>query len=606
MAWASLNIAPGVVRQATPYDTPMKWWDTSNVRWVSGAMCPVGGNTRIIANVVPSPARKLYQWRDNSNNIWLAVGHENGVRIQYGGDYDVTPNGGITGIGTVGGSGYGVGPYSDPSPVYDYDGTTKVKTSNVTITITSPSVITWSQHGLTADDVVKFSTTGSLPTGITAGTAYYVKPLTVNTFEICSIADGKNGASINASGSQSGVHSGDQIVGQDTYGRQRSFASPQFRKPDFWSFASFGQDLLACCSSDGRLLHMSVSSGQPQKMTVPSTAPVSNTAVLVTAERSVVLLGAGGNKRRIQWSDFEDFNGWNVSSTTGQNGYIDIEATSPIVSGVRVKEGILILTQHEAFLMRYVGAPYFYGIEKLGATTFAAPNTIAAGGNMAMWFGDECFWMYDGSSVRPVPCPFFNDLKLDFDPVYGPYRAHMHENGIFPEFWFDYPSKDQTDGENDRYVIWNYVENWWARGSRRVSAMCGANTAKYPVGAKTDQLIYQFEDGWTDAGISRVGSVWAETSLLDMGAGAKVVDVNQALVSINEQHGSQNYQLKILSRFAGDQSETTFGPYLPRADGYTDIRAHGRDLRLRVEATNDNYWSLGTVRFDVVSGGAER
>lgn len=605
MAWASVDIDPGVIRQATPYDVPNKWWDTSNVRWVSGAMCPIGGNTKIATDVMPSQVRKLFQWRDNTSNVWLAIGHENGVRVQYGSIFDVTP-GSFIGIGGVGGSGYGVGPYSDTTPISDPVGTTVVKSSTVTITIASPGVITWPQHNLTADDVVKFTTTGALPTGITAGTAYYVKPITADTFQICTIAGGKNGTSIVTSGTQSGIHTGSQYVGQDTYGRQRSYSAPQFRKPDFWSFASFGQDLLAVCSSDGRLLHMGVSTGQPVTMDVPTNAPTANTAVLVTSERACVLLGSGGNKRRVAWSDFENYNGWTFNTTGGQAGYIDIEATSPIVNGIRVKEGILILTQHEAFLMRYVGAPYFYGIEKLGATTFAAPNTLAIGGNMAVWFGDESFWVYDGSAVRPLQCPFFNDLKLDFDPVYGQYRAHMHENGVFPEFWMDYPDVNQTDGENNHYLVWNYVENWWARGSRNVSAMCGAQTAKYPIGSKTDKQLYQFEDGWTEAGVTRVGTVWIESSLLAFGSVAGVVDITQALVPTDTQYGSQNYQLKIYSRFAGDQSEATYGPYLPRPDGYTDMRAQGRDLRMRIEATNDNYWSIGPIRFDVAARGGER
>lgn len=674
MAWTSVDIKPGVIRKATPYDTTNSWWNTSNVRWVSGALCPTGGNTRITSAAMPSKVRKLFQWRDNSSNIWMAVGHESGVRVQYGGDFDVTP-GSFVGIGGVGNSGYGVGPYSDPTPVLDPNGTTSVKSSVVTISIASPGVVTWVAHGLTADDVIKFTTTGALPTGITAGTAYYVKPISADTFQLSTapalasvtgsisgttltvsavssgtvavgdlvsgtgVAGGtyvtalgtgtggagtytvnnsqtvssttltllnKNRASVNTSGSQSGVQTATQYVGQDTYGRQRSYIAPQFRKPDFWSFASFGQDLLAVCSSDGRLLHMSPSTGQPVTMDVPTNAPIGNTAVLVTAERSVVLLGAEGNKRRVAWSDFENYNGWTFNVSTGQAGYIDIEATSPIVNGIRVKEGILILTQHEAFLMRYVGAPYFYGIEKLGATTFAAPNAIAIGGNMAVWFGDECFWVYDGSAVKPVQCPFFNDLKLDFDPVFGQYRASMHENGVFPEFWMDYPDINQTDGENNTYLIWNYVDNWWARGSRNVTASCGAQTAKYPIGSKSNLFIYQFEDGLLDGGLTRVGEVWAETSLLNFGAGARVADVSQALVSVDPEYGSQNYQIKIFSRFAGDQSETIYGPYLPRADGYTDMRAQGRDLRLRIEATNDNYWSLGPVRFDVATRGGER
>lgn len=605
MAWVNVNLNAGVVRQATPFDAPNTFWDTNNVRWVSGAICPVGGNTRISATAMPAKVRKLYQWRDNLSNIWTAVGTENGVRIEYAGDFDVTPAS-FVGFSSAGGGGYGTGNYgTDVSPISDPSGTTIAASNNVLITIASPAVITWAYHGLTVDDVVKFTTTGSLPTGLTAGTAYYVIPVDANTFKVCTIAGGKNGTPINTSGTQSGVHTASWIVGQDNYGRQRSTNPPQFRKPDFWSFASFGQDLLAVASSDGRLFHFAPTSGTPAVMDVPTNAPISNTAVLVSAERACVLLGAGGNKRRVQWSDFENYNSWTATSTN-QTGYIDLEATSPIVNGIRVKEGILILCQHEAFLMRYVGAPYYYGVERLGATTFSAPNALAVGGNMAIWFGDESFWVYDGSAVRPLPCPFFNDLKIDFDPLYGNYRACMHENGMFPEFWLDYPDVNQTDGENNHYCIWNYAENWWARGSRNVTAAVGAQTARYPIGAKKDNYLYQFEDGWTEAGLTRVGTVWAETSVLSFGAGMKVVDILQAMLPIDPEYGSQNYDMRIKTSFTGDQAETTFGPYLPRSDGYTDTRASGRNIRIRFEATNDNYWSIGPVRLDVAASGGER
>lgn len=76
---------------------------------------------------------------------------------------------------------------------------------NPTITIASPGVITLAAHGLTIGDQVVFTTTGALPTGITAGTVYYVISvgLTTNSFEISAVL---NGSVINTSGSQSGVH----------------------------------------------------------------------------------------------------------------------------------------------------------------------------------------------------------------------------------------------------------------------------------------------------------------------------------------------------------------------------------------------------------------
>jgi hypothetical protein len=72
-----------------------------------------------------------------------------------------------------------------------------------TVTIASPGVWTRNSHGFVANDQVALSTTGALPTGYTAGTTYFVRNPTTNTFELASIS---GGTSINTSGTQSGIH----------------------------------------------------------------------------------------------------------------------------------------------------------------------------------------------------------------------------------------------------------------------------------------------------------------------------------------------------------------------------------------------------------------
>lgn len=74
-----------------------------------------------------------------------------------------------------------------------------------TVTIASPGVFSLTAHGFTIGTVVYFSTTGALPTGLTAGTAYYVisTGLTADAFEVSTTIDG---TAVNTSGSQSGTH----------------------------------------------------------------------------------------------------------------------------------------------------------------------------------------------------------------------------------------------------------------------------------------------------------------------------------------------------------------------------------------------------------------
>jgi microcystin-dependent protein len=78
---------------------------------------------------------------------------------------------------------------------------TSVGTS--TITIASPAVVTRSAHGLASGQLVYFTTSGALPTGLTANTRYYVRNATLNTFNLSTTP---TGSIINTSGSQSGTH----------------------------------------------------------------------------------------------------------------------------------------------------------------------------------------------------------------------------------------------------------------------------------------------------------------------------------------------------------------------------------------------------------------
>jgi hypothetical protein len=74
-----------------------------------------------------------------------------------------------------------------------------------TISIATPAVISFVAHGLVEGDSIKLTTTGALPTGLTAGNTYFVMAtgLTANTFQVSATL---GGVAINTSGTQSGSH----------------------------------------------------------------------------------------------------------------------------------------------------------------------------------------------------------------------------------------------------------------------------------------------------------------------------------------------------------------------------------------------------------------
>jgi microcystin-dependent protein len=76
-----------------------------------------------------------------------------------------------------------------------------------TVTIATPAVVTLAGHGFVTGDAVYLTTTGALPTGLTANTIYYVVAINSSTFNLATTAaNAYAGTKINTTGTQSGTH----------------------------------------------------------------------------------------------------------------------------------------------------------------------------------------------------------------------------------------------------------------------------------------------------------------------------------------------------------------------------------------------------------------
>jgi len=76
-------------------------------------------------------------------------------------------------------------------------------TKTGTISIANPAIVTCNSHGLSNNQRINFTTTGTLPGGLTVGTNYYVDYIDTNTFHVTATPDGDN---IETTGTQTGTH----------------------------------------------------------------------------------------------------------------------------------------------------------------------------------------------------------------------------------------------------------------------------------------------------------------------------------------------------------------------------------------------------------------
>ena len=361
-----------------------------------------------------------------------------------------------------------------------------------------------------------------------------------------------------------------------------------------WSFDSWGQTLVANCTSDGKIYQWSLSTGDPAAL-IPS-APTSCIGVFVSEQRHLVALGANGDKRAIAWSNFEDLSDW-IPTSINQAGDFYLNTTGHIRCAVKTRGETLILTSSDAHVMRFIGSPLVFSFERVGDNCgVAGPNAAVAVEGSVIWFGNDArIYAYNGA-VQSVPCDVEDWIESNFDKSKQAevYAGALSEHG---EVWFWFPAIDGTT----KYVIFNHRQGNWSIGSLDRTAWLDRGVWKYPIAVSVDGYLYQHEDGNTANGLSRVGMVYAQSGYGELGNGDRVSDVVQV---IPDEKTNGDVKLTFKCKYTPGGQETTFGPYLVRSDGYTDTRASGRQWAIKLEPTTDADWRVGIFRADVRQAGS--
>jgi len=577
MPLAPLNLPAGVVRPATPLQAKGRYWDANLIRWRAGKLLPVGGWQRITNAPLDSSVRALFPWTDTNGLAHMAIGCEDDLYVLASSTYtNVTPLD-YTGPGSGAVGGYGAYNYGALLYGDDTDATYPRPVSNIEYPAFAWSFDNWGEDLLavsTSDGRLLHWNTGEVVAS-PVGTSYIVD--IVRTANVATVTT---------------VDHHGYIAGQVVVISGNSVASLNGTA----TVISAPTDTTFTYSDSG-----TNTTGTGGTVTTQEPVPVANRAVIVTPERHVVLLGAGGNPRRVAWSSREDYTEWDFASTTNTAGYLDLDTQDKLIMCAPVREGTLIWTDTEAWLMRFIGLPYIYAIERIGfGCGLMAPRAFATSAGRCIWMGKESFWIYDGGVVRPLPCDVGSYVFESIDEASGQIFAHGADNGIFPEAWFWFPS--QGSDVPDLSVFYNYAEGWWGIGNTMTrTASTGAGVFDYPISADELNELYEHENGWTAAGDPITTDRYGETGSLNIQNGNVISFLRQAITDSG--YGYDSTAITVYSAFTPEGTETTSGPYAPRSDGYTDMRVTGRDFRLKIASTQDAPWSIGEMRIDFMGKG---
>jgi hypothetical protein len=357
-----------------------------------------------------------------------------------------------------------------------------------------------------------------------------------------------------------------------------------------WSMDTWGEYLVACSNADGKLYEWQLGFTTPTLAAAITNAPVNNKALLVTQERILFALGAGGNPRKVQWCDQENNTQW---TPAGDNLAGDYELATPgtLIAGKRVKGVNLLFTDVDVHTAQYVGAPFVYGFEKAGSGCgLISAQAVAAIDTAAIWMSKAGFWIYDGY-VKPLPSDVSDYVfdNLNFNQASKVYAVH---NSKYGEIWWYYPSSGST--ENDSYVTFNYRENHWSIGLLARTAGADSGVFANPLMVSTDGFVYEHEVGFAYDS----ASVYAESGPVQLGNGDNIMSVRQ-VVPDEQTLGEAVVSFKTRNYPTGTQS--TFGPYT--AANPTSVRFSGRQVNMRVTGDTLSDWRIGVMRLEAIPAG---
>ena len=635
MPLTNVKIVPGINKADTPSGAEGQWIDGDFVRFRYGQPEKIGGYTAIGGETIAGPTRAQHTWNDLEGRRYAALGTSKALYIYYEDKfYDITP------LATA------------------ITGATFTSTNGSDIITVNKTT-----HPLDVGEYITF-TAVSLPGGGVTG--FTVADFENYTFEILTIAtnsftvrmkSNESGTGMTAAGSAS-INPYEEIGPTiQTYGYgwgtgnwsrlawgSGTTSSTIILDPGSWSLDNFGEQLIATIK-DGKTFTWNPGASNPldQRATIMVGAPTSSRLTITSdRDRHVVHFGTETTIGDVATQDpmfirFSDQENYNIYQPTSINtaGTFRLDTGNKIVAAISGKDYNLILTDQAAYQMQFVGPPFTFSIRQVGS------NCGCIGQHAAVYADGKVFWMgagggffvFDGT-VKLLP-----SLVEDFvftttgsneginyssnEIIYG---SH---NSLFNELVWFYPAGTPLGSpavQNNKSVVYNYVENTWSIMTLARSSYADASTYDVPYATE-----YNSTDAPTISNLSGATNTFGSSLYYAQEVGNNEIALNGTETAIPAYIQSGDFDLPTggdgenmlrLSRFLPDfknlqgnavvtiflknypvdsGTSSQLGPFTINANTEKiDTRARGRLANIKIQNTAINEtWRFGTFRADV-------
>lgn len=619
MTIQKIELKPGINRENTRYANEGGWYESDKVRFRQGKPEKIGGWVPVSQNTFVGVCRSLWNWVTLAGINLVGVGTHLKFYLESGAVYnDITPL--RKAVFTLG---------SNPIVTNTTGGTENI------ITVTD------STSGYRLNDFVTLAGSAAVG-GIDAG-------LINKEHQIASVAAdgnsftlvvGANATSVVTGGGASVTAAYQINVGTELDTPFRGWGAGRWSFGTYgngevstlllrlWTQANFGEDLLfaprggeifiwdASDTLTTRATYLSAETGAAAVPTVTNGILVSDISRFVFAYGCNEYLLTAQNPMHIRWSDQESAINW-APSAVNQSGGLTLSKGSKIVTALQARQEVLVWSDTAMYSLQYVGAPTVWGAQLVGENiSIASPNAVAYANGGAYWMGKDKFYSYDGRA-KPLRCDLRKFVFTDFNSAqYEQVIAGTNES--FHEVWWHYPSTNAT--KNDKYVIYNYLEDIWYYGTMTRTAWLDSGLREHPIAATGSQTLVEHEKGNDDVELTAVDPIHAYvvSTEFDIDDGDKFSFVRRLLPDVSFV-GSDSLSPSVtmtlspmdnsgsgydtpLSEGGAAFGETTRSATSPiqKFTGVLYIRVRGRQLAMKIESTDvGTAWQSGLQRIDI-------
>ena len=636
MPLTNVKIVPGMNKADTPSGAEGQWVDGDFIRFRYGQPEKIGGYTAIGAETISGPTRAQHTWTDLEGKRYAALGTSKALYIYYEDKfYDITPLGtAITGATFSSSNG-----------------------SNI-VTVNKNS------HGLDVGEYITF-TSVSLPGG--GATGFTVADFQNFTYEILTVPNvntftvkmqaNETGSGMSAGGGTT-INPYEEIGptiqtygygwGTSTWSRltwgSGSTTSSVILDPGSWSLDNFGAQLIATVK-DGKTFvwNPAVSNPLEVRATIMVNAPTS-TRLTITSDRDrhVVHFGTettiGDSTTQdpmfIRFSDQENYSIYQPTSTNTA-GTFRLDTGNKIISAVSGKDYNLILTDQAAYQMQFVGPPFTFSIRQVGSNCGCiGQHAVVYADGKVFWMGASGgFFVFDGTvKLLPSLVEDFvftttgSNTGINYSSNEIIYASH---NSLFNEIIWFYPAGTPAGNpavQNNRSVVYNYVENTWSTMSLSRSSYADASTydlpyaTEYtPTGIPTisslsgatntfgSSLYFAHEIGNNEISLNGTETAipaYIQSGDFDLptgGDGQNMLRLSRFLPDFKNLQGNAVVTIFLKNYPVDSGTSSQLGPFTINANTEKiDTRARGRLANIKIQNTAINEtWRFGTFRADV-------